>query len=65
MALPMPVRFLQGTADAEVPIKDALRLLSHAGGPDIRLTLVKDADHRFSGPRELRMIREAVAELAG
>lgn len=61
--LPMPVRLLQGTADADVPMADALRLLSHAEGPDIRLALVKDADHRFSGPRELRMIREAVAEL--
>ncbi|MBB1499174.1 alpha/beta fold hydrolase [Paracoccus sp. MC1862] len=65
LALPMPVRFLQGTADADVPIEDALRLLSHAEGPDIRLMLVKDADHRFSGPGELRMIREAVTELAG
>ena len=65
LRLPMPVRFLQGTADADVPMEDALRLLSHAEGPDIRLALVKDADHRFSGPRELRMIREAVAEIAG
>lgn len=64
LRLPMPARFLQGTADADVPMEDALRLLSHAEGPDIRLALVKDADHRFSAPRELRMIREAVAELA-
>lgn len=63
--LPMPVRFLQGTADADVPITDALRLLDHAAGPDIRLTLVKDADHRFSGPAELQLIRAAVADLAG
>lgn len=65
LRLPMPVRLLQGTADADVPMDDALRLLSHAEGPDIRLTLVKDADHRFSGPRELRMVREAVADVAG
>jgi pimeloyl-ACP methyl ester carboxylesterase len=63
LALPMPVRLLQGTADADVPMNDALRLLSHADGPDVRLTLVKDADHRFSGPKELQLIREAVAEL--
>ncbi|MDO5370737.1 alpha/beta fold hydrolase [Paracoccus sp. (in: a-proteobacteria)] len=65
LRLPMPLRLLQGTADADVPMDDALRLLSHAEGPDIRLTLVKDADHRFSGPRELRMVREAVADVAG
>ena len=61
--LPMPVRFLQGTADADVPMADALRLLDHARGPDIRLTLVKDADHRFSGPAELALIRDSVAAM--
>lgn len=64
LALRMPVRFLQGTADADVPMEDALRLLSHASGPDIRLALVKDADHRFSSPADLRLIRDAVAEVA-
>jgi pimeloyl-ACP methyl ester carboxylesterase len=34
----------------------ALRLLDHATGPDIRLTLVKDADHRFSTPECLALI---------
>lgn len=63
--LPMPVRFLQGTADADVPMSDAVALMQHATGPDIRLTLVKDADHRFSGPAELALIRAAVAEVAG
>lgn len=64
LALPMPVRFLQGTADADVPMADALRLLDHAAGPDIRLTLVKDADHRFSSPDCLALIRNAVAGVA-
>ncbi|MDP3862063.1 MAG: alpha/beta hydrolase [Phaeovulum sp.] len=63
--LPMPVRMLQGTADADVPQAVALRLLAHAEGPDIRLTLVKAADHRFSTPECLRLIEAAVAELAG
>lgn len=62
--LPMPVRFLQGTADADVPVEDALRLLDHAAGPDVRLTLVRDGDHRFSTPAQLRLIRDTVAELA-
>ena len=61
----MPVRLLQGTADADVPMEDALRLLSHAEGPDIRLALVKDADHRFSGPRRPKrsMLRTAVKKV--
>lgn len=63
--LPMPVRMLQGTADADVPLEDALRLLAHAQGPDIRLTLVKDADHRFSSPACLALVEAAVREVSG
>ena len=46
--LPFPTRLLQGTADEDVPVSVALRLIEHARGDDIRLTLVKGADHRFS-----------------
>jgi len=56
LKLPFPVRLLQGTADADVLPSVALRLLDHIDCPDARLTLVKDADHRFSGPRELALI---------
>ena len=63
LALPMPVRMLQGTADTDVPVSVALRLLDHASGPDLRLTLVKGADHRFSTPDCLRLIEGAVAEV--
>jgi hypothetical protein len=58
------VRLLQGTADTDVPPAVALRLLDHATGPDIRLTLVKGADHRFSTPDCLALITAAVAEVA-
>ena len=47
LRLPFPVRCLQGTADTAVTTETALRLLDHADSPDMRLTLVKDADHRF------------------
>ncbi len=62
--LPMPTRMLQGTADREVPATTATRLLDHATGPDIRLTLVKDADHRFSSPRCLKLIARAIEEVS-
>ena len=65
LPLPFPVRLLQGTADADVDVSVALRLLDHATGPDIRLTLVKGADHRFSTPECLALIEAAVAEIAG
>jgi pimeloyl-ACP methyl ester carboxylesterase len=63
LTLPFPVRMLQGTADADVPEVWAHRLLAHAEGDDIRLTLVKGADHRFSGPDEIALIEAAVAEV--
>jgi len=61
--LPFPVRFLQGTADRAVSTDTALRLLTHATSPDMRLLLVKDADHRFSDGPCLTLIEEAVEDL--
>ena len=63
LPLPFPVRFLQGSADLDVPVRTALQLLDHVTGPDIRLTLVKDADHRFSTPACLAMITVAVEDI--
>ena len=63
--LPFPVRFLQGTADADVPVSVAMRLMDHATGPDMRLTLVKGADHRFSAPDCLRLIETTVRKVIG
>lgn len=63
LALPFPVRFLQGTADTAVSVATAVRLLAHAEGPDMRLLLVKDADHRFSDETCLGLIEAAVEEV--
>ncbi|MCZ8133702.1 MAG: alpha/beta fold hydrolase, partial [Rhodobacteraceae bacterium] len=64
LRLPFPVRILQGTADTDVPVSVALRLMDHAESPDMRLTLVKGADHRFSTPECLAMIAGAVIEVS-
>jgi pimeloyl-ACP methyl ester carboxylesterase len=61
--LPFPVRLLQGTADTDVPPSVALRLLDHAECPDLHLTLVKGADHRFSSPENLALISTALTEV--
>lgn len=65
LPLSFPTRFLQGTEDADVDQSVALRLLAHAAGPDIRLTLVKGADHSFSTPECLELIESAVQEVLG
>ncbi|MCU4654893.1 alpha/beta hydrolase [Roseibacterium sp. SDUM158016] len=59
----VPVRMFQGTADADVPVPVAMRLLDHLDGDDIRLELVKGADHRFSEPECLDTITRALEEV--
>ncbi len=63
LPLPFPVRCLQGTADTAVSTETALRLLEHADSADMRLTLVKDADHRFSDGPCLGLIEKAIAQV--
>ncbi|MFD1160104.1 alpha/beta fold hydrolase [Roseovarius aestuarii] len=63
LPLPFPVRFLQGTADADVDMSVALRLLDHAEGSDMRLTLVDGADHRFSDPVALALIESSIEDV--
>jgi pimeloyl-ACP methyl ester carboxylesterase len=58
-----PVHLLQGTADTDVDVSVALRLLERLDSPDARLTLVDGADHRFSEPRELALLIRTVEQL--
>ncbi len=63
LALPFPVRLLHGTADKDVELSVPLRLLDHADCLDMQLTLVKGADHRFSEPAQLALIKTAIADI--
>lgn len=63
LKLPFPVRYLQGTDDADVDVSVAMRLFDHATGPDMRLTMVKGADHRFSDPDCLSLITDTVDDV--
>lgn len=63
LKIEVPVRMLQGTADVDVTMDVALGLLDHLQGPDLRLELVKDADHRFSSDACLETVTRAVEEV--
>ena len=65
LACPFPVRLLHGTADTDVEVDVGLRLLKHVESPDARMLVVKGADHRFSGERELALIGSALEEISG
>ncbi|MCB1338032.1 MAG: alpha/beta hydrolase [Maritimibacter sp.] len=60
-----PVRLLQGTADADVERGVALGMLDHIEGSDVRLTLVKHADHRFSSPEALALVVASIEDVLG
>lgn len=61
--LPFPVRLLQGSADVDVAMSVPLRIMEHAQCDDLRLTIVKGADHRFSTPECLALVEAAVNEV--
>jgi len=64
LRLDVPVRLLQGTADADVDRSVALNLLDHIEGDDVRLTFVKHADHRFSAPAQLALVEATLDDLS-
>ncbi len=62
-AAPFPVRVLQGEADTDVPWEHGLKTYQAISGEDVTFTLIKGADHRLSGPRELRLLQEIALSL--
>jgi pimeloyl-ACP methyl ester carboxylesterase len=65
IAIPCPVRILQGMADADVPWRHAVRFAEMLDGADLELTLVKAGDHRLSQPADLRRLAETLDRFPG
>jgi len=63
LPMPFPVRLLQGSEDTAVSTETLLRLFHHIDSPDLRMTLVKGVDHRFSDPASLTLIETAIDEV--
>lgn len=64
LELGVPVRILQGMRDIDVPWRHALRLAETLAGDDVRLTLIKDGDHRLSRPQDLALLLREIEALA-
>ena len=58
-----PVRLLHGQADPDVPWELSLTLAARLASRDVRLTLVKDGNHRLSRPGDLALLRAALLDL--
>lgn len=60
-----PVRLLQGQRDPDVPWETVLRLAGRLRSEDVRITIVKDGDHRLSRPADLALLRLSLLGLLG
>ena len=58
-----PVHMVQGTLDNAVSRETALRLLDHIEADDLHLTLTKGADHSYSTPPCLDVIRQKLERI--
>lgn len=57
-----PVHIMQGLRDPDVPWQHAIRLVEHLPSDPVKLALIKDGDHRLSGPDDLvRLVAAAAA----
>ena len=65
IAIHCPVRLLQGMRDTDVPWQTALDLAERIETPDVRVTLIKDGDHRLSRPADLALLRHVGGMLLG
>ncbi len=63
--LDCPVRLLHGQRDPDVPWETALTIAEWLTGADVRITLVKDGDHRLSRPQDLVLLGRVLAPLLG
>jgi len=64
IGLTCPIRLLHGQADTDVPWKLALKLASALQSTDVRITFIKDGDHRLSRDGDMALLIQAVEELA-
>ncbi len=58
LAIEAPVRLIHGMRDAEVPFQTSLRLAERITGADVRITLVKDGEHRLSRAADLALLAQ-------
>ncbi len=63
IGLTCPVRLIHGMTDMDVPWITSIRLAERFSSLDVRLSLIKDGDHRLSRDQDIALILEAVSEL--
>ncbi|HKJ63419.1 MAG TPA: alpha/beta hydrolase, partial [Hyphomicrobiales bacterium] len=57
-----PVRIVQGMRDPDVPWRHAAALMDLLANDDMRMTLIKDGEHRLSRDGDLAVLHGAIEE---
>jgi pimeloyl-ACP methyl ester carboxylesterase len=65
IAITCPVRLLHGQADADVPWEISMKLAGVLQSDDVRVTLIKDGDHRLSRDQDIELLLASLAEVVG
>ena len=63
IAIDCPIRLLHGQRDPDVPWETALRIAERVTSEDVRITLVKDGDHRLSRAQDLALLQQVLGAL--
>jgi pimeloyl-ACP methyl ester carboxylesterase len=63
--LSCPVHLLQGFNDRDVPWQHVLRIAENISHSNVRVTLVKEGDHRLSRPEDLTLLWNILQPLVG
>lgn len=58
-----PVRLLHGQRDPDVPWRHSLTVAEGIESGDVRITLIKDGDHRLSRPQDIALLIRTIDEL--
>lgn len=58
--LSCPVRLLHGLSDSDVPWQKSVKLAERLASSDVRITLIKNGDHRLSEPLHLELLKQNI-----
>lgn len=64
IAVTCPVRVLQGQRDPDVPWELSLKIADALASQDVRLSIIKDGDHRLSRDADIALLLSTIAEVS-
>lgn len=65
IGLEIPIHLLHGQADVDVPWETSIILAEKLMSDDVKVTLIKDGDHRLNRLEDLRLMTDALARMLG